>query len=67
MRTDIENLEDGQRVTLHPNETNPLHKKPVKATYQSGFFYCDGTDPTEGPDYYHRDVLRYNYGFEIAQ
>jgi hypothetical protein len=67
MRTDFENLEDGQRVILYPNASNPLHKRPVTATYQSGYFYCDGTDPTLGPDYYWRDVLVYNDGFETPQ
>lgn len=63
MRTDFENLEDGARITLHPNSENPLHKKPVAATYSGGYFYCDGSDPADGPDYYFRDVSAYNRGF----
>lgn len=63
MRTDFENLSNGDQITLHPLPNNPLHKKPVKATYQSGYFYCEGTDPTEGPDYYFRDFLQFNEGF----
>jgi len=63
MRTDIENLSDGQRVKLHSLPTNPLHSKPVMATYSGGYFFCDGTDPTEGPDYYFRDVFEFNEGF----
>ena len=66
MRTDFENLTDGQRVKLHPTETNPLHKTPVVATFQSGYFYCDGSDPMDGPDYYFGDVLKYNHGFVDA-
>ena len=66
MRTDWENLEDGARIQLYPNNTNPLHDKPVRATYQSGYFWCDGTDPMEGPDYYWRDVLVYNDGFQTT-
>ena len=58
--TDISQLPDGARVRLHPNDANPLHKKPVLATYSGGYFYCDGSDPMDGPDYYFRDVLRYN-------
>lgn len=56
----IESLCDGDRVTLHPNASNPIHKRPVGATFSGGYFYCDGTDPTEGPDYYFGDVLTYN-------
>lgn len=63
MRQDFDALMDGDRVILFPNATNPLHKKPVRASYQSGFFYCDGTDPIDGPDYYLRDVLAHNDGF----
>lgn len=65
MRTDFIALEDGQRVTLHPNTANPLHKNPVNAVYSGGYFYCEGTDPAEGPDYYIGDVLAYNDGFTI--
>ncbi len=63
MRTDFENLSDGQQITLHPTANNPLHKKPIKATFQSGYFHCEGTNPMDGPDYYFGDVLRYNQGF----
>ena len=63
MRTDFENLSDGDRVTLHPIAGNPLHKAPVVATYSSGYFYCDGSKPEDGPDYYFGDVLTYNAGF----
>lgn len=66
MRTDFENLEDGARITLFPNALNPLHKKPVIATMQSGYFLCDGSDPMDGPDYYFGDVLTYNDGFEAV-
>lgn len=66
MRTDFENLQDGEQVILHPNAGNPLHKKPVKATYSQGYFYCEGTDPMDGPDYYFRDVLLHNDGFTPA-
>jgi hypothetical protein len=64
MRTDFDNLNDGDRITIYPAQDNPLHKEPVKATYQAGYFYCDGTNPTEGPDYYLADVLKWNEGFE---
>lgn len=64
MRTDIERLQDGDRVTLFPNSLNPLHKKPVTATFAGGYFYCDGSKPEDGPDYYWRDVLEFNDGFE---
>ena len=66
MKTDFENLEDGARIRLHPNGDNPLHKKPVMATYQSGYFYCDGSDLAMGPDYYFGDVLAYNEGYTDA-
>ena len=67
MRTDFENLSDGDVVTLHPNAINPLHKKPVTATFQGGYFYRQGTDPMEGPDYYFGNVLTFNDGFESGQ
>ena len=67
MRTDFENLADGARVILHPNSSNPLHNTPITATYQAGYFYCDGSDPRDGPDYYWRDVLQYNDGFVEEQ
>jgi len=63
MRTDIQNLNDGDRITLFPNNKNPIHNGPVAATFSSGYFYCDGTNPDLGPDYYFRDVLIYNKGF----
>lgn len=63
MRTDFDAIADGARLTLHPNTNNALHKRPVKATYASGYFYCDGTNPAEGPDYCLGDVLRFNDGY----
>lgn len=66
MRTDFETLQDGDKVRLFPNVNNPLHKKPVVATYASGYFYCEGSPAHEGPDYYMGDVLAYNDGFESA-
>lgn len=65
MRTDFDKIPDGARVTLHPNEGNPLHKQPVKAIYQSGYFYCDGSPAIEGPDYYLGDVLLFNDGYTV--
>lgn len=68
MRQDFDMLSDGDRIVLHPNNSNPLHKQSVAATYAGGYFYCDGTPPEEGPDYYLGDVLTYNKGFEtVAQ
>jgi len=63
MKTEIEALSDGDAVTLHPNDANPLHKQPVKATYSGGYFFCEGSDPMDGPDYYFGDVLAYNHGW----
>ena len=67
MRTDFENIEDGTRLMLHPNASNPLHNKPMLATFISGYFYCDESDPANGPDYYFRDVSMYNDGFTINE
>ena len=63
MRTDFDKLNDGERITLYPLPDNPLHSEPVKATFASGYFYCDGSPPEEGPDYYLGDVLKYNNGY----
>lgn len=60
-------LNDGDRVRLHPNALNPIHKRPVEATYSRGYFYCDNTDPLDGPDYYFGDVLTYNDRIEVIQ
>jgi hypothetical protein len=56
---DLSELEDGAVVMLHPLPGNPLHRKPVRAVFSSGYFYCDGTKPENGPDYYWGDVLTY--------
>ena len=60
MITDLSSLRDGDVVLLRPKPGNPLHRQPVKAMFQSGYFYCVGTDPMDGPDYYWRDVLVHN-------
>lgn len=65
MRHDFSNLPDGSRILLYPRDTNPLHKKPVNATFQGGYYYCDGTPHIEGPDYYWRDVSGYMMGYEF--
>lgn len=62
---ELESLTDGDRVRLYPNCENRLHTKPVMATYADGYFFCDGTDPMEGPDYYEGDVMRYNDRIEV--
>ncbi len=64
MRTDFENLSDGDTITLHPNAENPLHKKPGQFMFQSGYFYSMTPGDEPGPDYYFGDVLAYNVGFE---
>jgi hypothetical protein len=67
IRTDFDQIEDGATVMLIPNVHNPLHRSMVKALYSGGYFYCEGTNPTEGPDYYLGDVARYNVGYEPAR
>lgn len=62
-RTDFEALNDGDEIILHPMRDNPLHKRPVKALFAGGYFYCDGTHAEDGPDYYLGDVLRFNEGY----
>jgi hypothetical protein len=64
LRTDFDQIADGATVILHPNAANPLHKKPIKAHNAGGYFYCEGTDHAEGPDYYLGDVLTYTHGYE---
>lgn len=63
MRTDFENLKNGDLITLHPNASNQLHKKPIKASFSRGYFYCEGTNPMDGPDYYFGDVFAYNESY----
>ena len=63
MRDDFENLTDGTRLVLHPRGTNPLHKRAVKAVFSGGYFFCDGTSPEDGPDYYMGDVFTYCEGY----
>jgi len=66
-RTDFSSLQDGARITLYPQPDNPLHCKPVAATYQSGFFYCDGTPPEQMPDYCMRDITEAIAGFDFLE
>lgn len=66
MRKDFDSLEDGQKIMLCPNQDNPLHQQPVKTTYSDGYFYCEGSDPVDGPDYYMGDVLKFNIGFTVC-
>lgn len=63
IRTDFETINDGDRIVLHPNDDNPIHKDKVTATFINGYFYCDGSKAEDGPDYYWRDVSIYNNGF----
>lgn len=63
IREDFENIREGQKVTLYPNDINPLHKRPVKALFSGGYFFCENSNVAEGPDYYLGDVLMYNDGF----
>lgn len=63
----IEDLRNGDRVRLYPSADNPIHKCPVEATFSDGYFFCDGSDPRDGPDYYVRDVLLYNERIEAIQ
>lgn len=67
MRTDFEEIKEGSYVILFPTEGNPIHNRPVRALYQSGYFYCDGSDHANGPDYYFRDVAIFNQGFEMSE
>ena len=60
MITDLNSLQDGDVVLLRPKPGNPLHRQPVKAIFQSGYFYCEDYDPMDGPDYYWGDVLIHN-------
>ena len=63
LKTDFDNIKNFDRVVLHPNNKNPLHKKQVVATFVDGYFYCDGSSPENGPDYYVGDVFKFNYGY----
>lgn len=60
-------LEDGARVALFPKPDNPLYAKPHIAAYSNGFFYVEGSPASDGPDYYYRDVLKYNERIEALE
>lgn len=64
MRTDFDQLEEGQKITLHPRPDNPLKKYPHDVIYYGGYFYSE--NGIDGPDYYLGDVFRYNFGFTEA-
>ena len=57
---------NGTKVILHPNEDNPLHDNPIEATLSDGYFFCEGSNPLDGPDYYFGDVAQYNEGFSYC-
>ena len=67
MQTDIRGLSDGDCVMLYPNSENNLHVFPVKAIYSGGYFYCDGSNALDGPDYYFGDVLSYCHGWSVVK
>lgn len=54
---------DGTEVMLYPNDNNPLHSCPIQAVLSGGYFFCKGSNPIDGPDYYFGDVAQYNEGF----
>lgn len=64
---DLNQIEDGTRVRLTPNDQNTLHSRPVMAWFSGGYFMCDGSDLKDGPDYYWRDVFRFNQWIEVAE
>jgi len=64
---DLRHVIDGVQVMIYPLPNNLRHQKPVKARYDSGYFYCEGTNLKDGPDYYWRDIFLYNKGFELVK
>lgn len=67
MRHDFDAIPDGAAIILHPADANMLHRKPVRATRQGFYFYCEGTDPVDGPDYSMRDVSAFCEGWEAVE
>lgn len=67
IRTDFENITENARIILHPADANPIHRQPVMATHMRGYFYCDGTDPENWPDYYLGDVAAFCRGYELIE
>ena len=65
MRNDWENIKDGDRLVIYPNSENPLYKKAGNFFFTDGCYFHE-TNYVEGPDYYFRDVARYNHGFDIV-
>lgn len=66
MRTDFENLPEGQVVILHPGEANFMHREPVRAERQGHYLFCDGSDHPDDADYTMADVSAYCRGWELA-
>lgn len=67
MRHDFEGIPDGSTITLHPADANMLHRAPVKATRSGFYFFCEGSDPTDGPDYSMRDVSAFCEGWQPVE
>lgn len=64
LRHDFENIPEDADVILHPAEANPVHREPVKAMRIGIYFFCEGTDPERGPDYYLGDVAAFCEGWQ---
>ena len=63
MRTDFENLQDGQEITLYPSELNPITRSRHRVIHQNGYYFIEGEHE---PAYYFGDVAEFNNGFNIV-
>ncbi len=59
LRTDIENLKDGDKIRFKPKPLNPIHDKVTEATFSQGYFFLDGFNYTDN------EFLLLNEGFEV--
>lgn len=66
MRTDFENLEDGDVIILHPNDANPFSTtSPAEVVFYKKCFFDTCKPINERHDYDLSDVLEFNHGFTV--
>lgn len=64
MEANFSRVCSGQRVLLHPKSDNPFHRKPVKAVFLEGSYFCEDREERGQPDYSNLNVGLYFDGWE---